>query len=171
MTAGNLHPEKSLARLSLSEQALYKDSHGYLEFELSLFLKQEWLTNLAFDNDRLTSCQMKYCPPLSRVACQAPYWFTNDLDDDGIFVPRGAENVIASDATEANVLNLVFGKTKIPVPRMRQWGNFFIVKHYIEGQLLADFWLTYTIWQKIGVAFTLRRYVRQAKQLRAILRR
>ncbi|KAJ3799229.1 hypothetical protein GGU11DRAFT_755312 [Lentinula aff. detonsa] len=95
----------------------------------------------------------------------------DDLDDDGIFVPRGAENVIASDATEANVLNLVFGKTKIPVPRMRQWGNFFIVKHYIEGQLLADFWLTYTIWQKIGVAFTLRRYVRQAKQLRAILRR
>ncbi|KAJ3811126.1 kinase-like domain-containing protein [Lentinula aff. lateritia] len=76
-----------------------------------------------------------------------------------------------SDATEANALNLVFAETIIPVPRVhrvvkRKW-DYLIVQDYIKGPTLANAWSTYSIWQKIGVAFTLRRYVRQLRRLKA----
>ncbi|KAJ3967778.1 hypothetical protein EV361DRAFT_806718, partial [Lentinula raphanica] len=44
---------------------------------------------------------------------------------------------------------------------------YFVVQDYIEGSLLADVWSTYSIWRKLGVAFTSRRYVRQLRQLKA----
>lgn len=77
----------------------------------------------------------------------------------------------ASDAPEANALNLVFAKTTIPVPRVRRvvkrkW-DYLIVMDYVKGPTLAEVWSTFSLWKKIRVAFTLRRYVRQLRRLKA----
>jgi len=84
---------------------------------------------------------------------------SQDLDED------------TSDASEANALNLVFAETTIPVPRVhrvvkRQW-DYLIVMDYIKGPTLAQVWSNFSIWKKIYVAFTLRRYVRQLRRLKA----
>ncbi|KAG6861015.1 hypothetical protein C0995_004868 [Termitomyces sp. Mi166 len=71
------------------------------------------------------------------------------------------------DATEANVLNLLFAETTIPVPRVRRVVNSWIVMDYIPGTTLAQAWPSLSIWRKIRIAFTLRRYVRQLRQLKA----
>ncbi|CDO71457.1 hypothetical protein BN946_scf184909.g51 [Trametes cinnabarina] len=70
--------------------------------------------------------------------------------------------------SEANALNLVFTATTIPVPRVRrvarrEW-DFLIVMDYIDGPLLAQVWPTLSIWRKLCVAFTLRRYIRQLRR-------
>ena len=77
------------------------------------------------------------------------------------------------DASEANALNLVFAETTIPVPRVRQvvkrqW-DYLIVMNYVNGRTpsLAEVWPTFSIWQKINMAFTLRRYVQQLRRLKA----
>ncbi|KAI0352037.1 hypothetical protein OH77DRAFT_830725 [Trametes cingulata] len=75
------------------------------------------------------------------------------------------------DSPEANALNLVFARTTIPVPRVRrviehEWG-FIIVMDYIEGPTLAQMWPTLSKWRKLFVAYTLRRYVRQLRRLKA----
>ncbi|KAG5717993.1 hypothetical protein E4T56_gene1713 [Termitomyces sp. T112] len=84
-----------------------------------------------------------------------------DLDLDGC----------NADATEANVLNLLFAETTIPVPRVRRvialGGYFWIFMDYIPGQTLAQAWPTFSTWKKICIAFTLRRYVRQLRGLKA----
>ena len=84
---------------------------------------------------------------------------SQDLDED------------AADAPEANALELLFAKTTIPVPRVRRvvkcQRDFLIVMDYISGQPLALVWPTLSTWQKIHVAFTLRRYVRQLRRLKA----
>ena len=77
----------------------------------------------------------------------------------------------AADASEANALDLLFAETTISVPRVRrvvkrQW-DFLIVMDYIPGPTLAHVWPTFSTWQKIRVAFTLRRYVRQLRRLKA----
>ncbi|KAJ3575736.1 hypothetical protein NP233_g909 [Leucocoprinus birnbaumii] len=74
------------------------------------------------------------------------------------------------DSSQANALNLIFAETTIPVPRVRrvvkrQW-DFLIVMDYIPGSTLAQVWSTFSMWQKIRVAFTLRRYVRQLRCLK-----
>ena len=84
---------------------------------------------------------------------------SQDLDED------------AADASEANALDLLFAETTIPVPRVRrvvkrQW-DFWIVMDYIPGPILAHVWPTLSTWRKIRVAFTLRRYVRQLRRLKA----
>ncbi|KAI6046770.1 kinase-like domain-containing protein [Pisolithus marmoratus] len=85
--------------------------------------------------------------------------FSQDTDEDAI------------DAPEANALQLVFAKTTIPVPRVHrvvkgEW-DFLIVMDYIKGQTLAQVWPTFSVWRKFSVAFTLRRYVRQLRRLKA----
>ena len=77
----------------------------------------------------------------------------------------------ATDASEANTLDLVFAETTIPIPRVRRvvkrrW-DFLIVMDYIQGPTLACVWPILSTWQKIRVALTLRRYVRQLRRLRA----
>ncbi|KAH0582036.1 hypothetical protein H2248_011694 [Termitomyces sp. 'cryptogamus'] len=76
-----------------------------------------------------------------------------------------------ADAIEANVLNLLFAETTIPVPRVRRvlfdGGYFWIFMDYIPGQTLAQAWPTLSTWKKICIAFTLRRYVRQLRGLKA----
>ncbi|KAI0328429.1 hypothetical protein GY45DRAFT_1372358 [Cubamyces sp. BRFM 1775] len=84
---------------------------------------------------------------------------SQDMDDD------------APDAPEANALNLVFAETTIPVPRVRrvvkgQW-DFLIVMDHIAGPTLAQVWPTLPVWRKLLAAFTLRRYVRQLRRLKA----
>jgi len=84
---------------------------------------------------------------------------SQDLDED------------AADAIEANTLNLLFSETTLPVPRVRrvvkgQW-SFLIVMDYIPGLTLAHIWPTLSTWRKIRVAFTLRRYVRRLRRLKA----
>ena len=84
---------------------------------------------------------------------------SQDLDED------------AADASEANALNLLFAKTTIPVPRVRRVvkrrRDFLIVMDYIPGPTLAHVWPNLSTWRKLRVAFTLRRYVRQLRRLKA----
>ncbi|KAF5382840.1 hypothetical protein D9757_007277 [Collybiopsis confluens] len=72
---------------------------------------------------------------------------------------------------EANALNLAFEKTTIPVPRVQRVSKYddrhTIILDYIKGPLLAEVWSTYSIWRKVWVAFILRRYVRQLRQVKA----
>jgi aminoglycoside phosphotransferase len=84
---------------------------------------------------------------------------SQDLDED------------AADASEANALDLLFAETTIPVPRVRrvvkrQW-DFLIVMDYIPGPTLSHVWPTLSTRRKIRFAFTLRRYVRQLRRLKA----
>ena len=84
---------------------------------------------------------------------------SQDLDED------------AADASEANALDLLFAETTIPVPRVRrvvkcQW-DFLIFMDYIPGQTLAHVWPTFSTWRRVCVAFTLRRYIRQLRRLKA----
>ena len=77
----------------------------------------------------------------------------------------------AVDSPEANTLDLLFAETTIPIPRVRrvvkrEW-DFWIVMDYIPGPTLAHVWPTLSTWRKIRVAFTLRRYVRQLRRLKA----
>ncbi|KAF5316615.1 hypothetical protein D9619_006406 [Psilocybe cf. subviscida] len=77
------------------------------------------------------------------------------------------------DCSEANVSQIVFKKTTIPIPRVRRVikskGIYIIVMDYIQDSNLAEVWPTYSLWQKIRVAFTLRRYVRQLRWVEAPL--
>ncbi|KAJ4491052.1 hypothetical protein C8R41DRAFT_711781, partial [Lentinula lateritia] len=71
------------------------------------------------------------------------------------------------DASEANTLNLLFTNTTIPVPQVRriikpEWDFFWIEDH----PTVAQVWSTYSIWQKIRVAFMLRSYIRQLRRLK-----
>ena len=88
-------------------------------------------------------------------------------------VAKGSQDmeIDASDASEANALSLVFVKTKIPVPRVRRVVRrtycYLIVMDYVKGRTLAEVWTTFSVWKKIRVAFTRRRYVRQLRRLKA----
>ncbi|KAI5994791.1 kinase-like domain-containing protein [Pisolithus albus] len=78
----------------------------------------------------------------------------------------------AIDCVEANALRLVSSKTTIPVPRVhrvvkRADDRFLVVMDYIKGQTLAQVWPTFSVWRKFFVAFTLRRYIRQLRRLKA----
>ena len=84
---------------------------------------------------------------------------SQDMDED------------AADASEANALDLLFSETTIPIPRVRrvvkrQWDSL-IIMDYIPGSTLAHVWPTFSMWRKIRVGFTLRRYVRQLRRLKA----
>ena len=83
---------------------------------------------------------------------------------------KDAGNLVG-DASEAYALNLIFSKTTIPVPRVRRvvknkWDHL-IVMDYIPGRTLAEVWSSFSLWKKIRIAFTLRRYIRQLRRLTA----
>ncbi|KAF8654797.1 hypothetical protein AX16_003366 [Volvariella volvacea WC 439] len=75
--------------------------------------------------------------------------------------------------SEADVLDLLHARTRTLVPRVRRVlkdkHRHVIVMDYINGQSLAELWPVMTIWKKIYVAFTLRRYIRQLRTLEAPL--
>ncbi|KAI6105003.1 kinase-like domain-containing protein [Pisolithus thermaeus] len=83
---------------------------------------------------------------------------SHEIEDDAI------------DSPEANAMRLVFEKTTIPVPRVHRVvkgsPNFLLVMDYIKGQTLARVWPTFSVWRKLFVAFTLRRYIRQLRRLK-----
>ncbi|KAJ3810902.1 kinase-like domain-containing protein [Lentinula lateritia] len=106
------------------------------------------------------------------------------LEHDWTVLPRGTPGTVGkavpvlseedesrTDSSEANALNLLWANTMIPVPRVRRVMKleypFFIVEDYIEGPTLAQVWSTYSLWQKIRVAFSLRSYIRQLRKLKA----
>ncbi|KAF8824180.1 hypothetical protein HHX47_DHR8000152 [Lentinula edodes] len=106
------------------------------------------------------------------------------VEYDWTVLPRGTPGTVGkavsvlseedesmTDSSEANALNLLWANTMIPVPRVRRVMKleylFFIVEDYIEGPTLAQVWSTYSLWQKIRVAFTLRSYIRQLRKLKA----
>ncbi|KAF5363641.1 hypothetical protein D9756_000918 [Leucocoprinus leucothites] len=70
---------------------------------------------------------------------------------------------------EANVHELVYAKTQIPTPRIRRVvdcgdGEVFIIMDRIRGRQLSEVWDS-SIWKKLWVAFTLRRYITQLRHL------
>ena len=82
---------------------------------------------------------------------------------------QGIEKDI-EEASEALALDLVFSQTTIPVPRVRrvvQWKNsLMIAMDYIPGRQLSQVWPSLSFLSKLGIAITLRRYVRQLRRIR-----
>ncbi|KAG6861514.1 hypothetical protein C0995_015624 [Termitomyces sp. Mi166 len=77
----------------------------------------------------------------------------------------------SADATEANVLNLLFAETTIPVPRVRRvidcgHGLFWIVMDYVPGALWLVGGSIWIVMDRTSIAFTLRRYIRQLRRLK-----
>ena len=72
------------------------------------------------------------------------------------------------ESSEVNALNVLFANTTIPVPRVRRVFHDEFAHHIamdkVEGCTLAHVWPHYSLWQKIRVAFTLRRYIRQLRR-------
>ncbi|KAG6819247.1 hypothetical protein H0H93_013794 [Arthromyces matolae] len=76
-----------------------------------------------------------------------------------------------SNIREELVHNLLFEQTSIPVPRMRRVipcdiGVIYAMD-YIPGQSLDKVWDSLSVWQKIWIIFTLRRYVQQLHRIKA----
>jgi len=73
------------------------------------------------------------------------------------------------ECPEANCMNFVRKHTSIPVPAVRRTvehdGEALILMEYVEGQQLAECWVEMSIWQKISVACTLRRYFNSLRAL------
>lgn len=106
------------------------------------------------------------------------------LNDDSATVFQLSSDTIAklsydrtdqddANCSEVDISRLVVENTSIPVPRMRRvikWdGQSVIIMDFIKGSTLAKVWPTYSLWMKIRVAFTLRRYVGQLRRLEAPL--
>ncbi|KAF5325463.1 hypothetical protein D9619_009742 [Psilocybe cf. subviscida] len=74
-----------------------------------------------------------------------------------------------ANCSEANTHRIVSEKTSIPVPHVRRiirWDrDDLIIMDSIQGSTLAEVWPKYSLWMKIRVAFTLRRYVRQLHRI------
>ncbi|KAG5353321.1 hypothetical protein C0989_008306 [Termitomyces sp. Mn162] len=133
--------------------------------------------NIASDIDHLTD------DALVDLLCAAPELFPSVASSSCAEIRKTTPNTVVkrcldvdtkglnADAIEANVLNLLFAETTIPVPRVRRvlvaGGVFWVFMDYIPGQTLAQAWPTLSTWQKIRIAFTLRRYVRQLRGLKA----
>ena len=70
---------------------------------------------------------------------------------------------------EASTIELVRMHTTIPVPRVRRTlskdGITFVVMDYIPGERLDHIWRSLSLWSKLWVALTLRRYIRQLRQI------
>ena len=71
---------------------------------------------------------------------------------------------------EGAAFEFVRKRTTIPIPRIR-WaiededGYTFIVMDYIPGERLDHVWPSLSLWSKLWVALTLRRYIRQLHQI------
>ncbi|EEB90401.1 hypothetical protein MPER_11400 [Moniliophthora perniciosa FA553] len=74
-----------------------------------------------------------------------------------------------TESTEGAALSLVFEKTTIPVPRLRQvlrptQNHFLVAMDFVRGTVLSNAWPRLSILQKIRIAFILRRYIRQLRR-------
>ncbi|KDQ19479.1 hypothetical protein BOTBODRAFT_153390 [Botryobasidium botryosum FD-172 SS1] len=75
------------------------------------------------------------------------------------------------DPPEALTMELVRSHTTIPTPHIRRKipgrrEDVLIMMEYIEGKQLSECWPSLPFLSKLRVAFTLRRYVRQLRQIR-----
>ncbi|KAG6807520.1 hypothetical protein H0H93_016108, partial [Arthromyces matolae] len=72
---------------------------------------------------------------------------------------------------EELVHNLLFEQTSIPVPRIRRVIPYkeqvLYAMDYIPGQSLDKVWGCLSVWRKIWIIFTLRRYIRQLHRIKA----
>lgn len=71
---------------------------------------------------------------------------------------------------EGAAFEFVRMRTTIPIPRIRRTiedeeGYTFIVMDYIPGERLDHVWPSLSLWSKLWVALTLRRYIRQLRQI------
>lgn len=71
--------------------------------------------------------------------------------------------------SEAIAVQLVEKHTSILVPAVRRFipgcyeGENYLVMEYIPGRLLKDCWSELSLWRKLVITWTLRRYVRQLR--------
>ncbi|KAI0633123.1 kinase-like domain-containing protein [Trametes polyzona] len=72
--------------------------------------------------------------------------------------------------SEAKAQALVREQTTIPVPEVHRFfeheGTAYFVMEYVQGDTLDSCWNDLYNWQKLRIAFTLRNYVRQMRQIR-----
>lgn len=69
------------------------------------------------------------------------------------------------DLSEALALNSVFSQTTIPVPRVRRVVGNLIVMDYIPGRTLSEVWPSLSLFGRLHIAITLRRYIRQLRSI------
>ena len=72
---------------------------------------------------------------------------------------------------EASSSEFVRARTTIQIPRIRRTfvdedGLSFIVMDYIPGERLDHVWPSLSLWTKLWVALTLRRYIRQLRRIK-----
>ncbi|KAI0262044.1 kinase-like domain-containing protein [Gloeopeniophorella convolvens] len=71
--------------------------------------------------------------------------------------------------SEALAMSLVRESTSIPVPAVRRWfsyrGEGVIVMDFVPGQTLKDCWPSLSLWRRICVIWTIRRYIRQVRRV------
>ena len=72
---------------------------------------------------------------------------------------------------EASLFEFARTRTTIPIPRIRRTfededGLLFSVMDYIPGERLDHVWPSLSLWTKLRVALTLRRYIRQLRQIK-----
>ncbi|KAG6838509.1 hypothetical protein C0991_011078, partial [Blastosporella zonata] len=86
-------------------------------------------------------------------------------------VVKLSEDDDLGNVREVLVQELLFAKTTIPIARIRRVlpykDRLIIAMDYIPGQTLKAAWDTISIFRKIWIVFTLRRYIRQLRQLQA----
>jgi aminoglycoside phosphotransferase (APT) family kinase protein len=74
------------------------------------------------------------------------------------------------DCAEVNCINFVRNFTTIPVPGIRRTvqreGVCYILMEYVDGTQVAECWGKMTLWQKMSLACTLRRYFKQLRLLK-----
>jgi hypothetical protein len=76
----------------------------------------------------------------------------------------------AAPHVEASMIEFVRTRTTIPIPRVRrrfsdEEGSSIIVMDYIQGEPLDHVWPSLSLWSRLWVAMTLRRYIRQLRQI------
>ena len=72
---------------------------------------------------------------------------------------------------EASLFEFARTRTTIPIPRIRRTfededGNSFCMMDYIPGERLDRVWPYLSLWTKLRVALTLRRYIRQLRRIK-----
>ncbi|KIM36191.1 hypothetical protein M413DRAFT_449371 [Hebeloma cylindrosporum] len=121
---------------------------------------------------------------------EAIYELIQKTDNDNAFRPSGEEDSfiantvwrITSDAvakrtsrpTEVFMISYVSLHTSIPIPKVRRvlsedpsdpkCDTWWIVMDHVDGEVLHDAWPSMTIWRKLWVMWTTRRYIRELQK-------
>ncbi|KIM36194.1 hypothetical protein M413DRAFT_321342 [Hebeloma cylindrosporum] len=137
-----------------------------------------------------SSCPPEQPSSIEGLTDEDLYGLIKELNKDSAFRPSNEENPlipvtvwrITSDAvvkstnspTEAFMISYVSSHTSIPIPKVRRvlskdpsdpkCDTWWIVMDHVDGEVLHDAWPSMTIWRKLCVMWTTRRYIRELQK-------